>query len=201
MDPNFAPVVWPEDRMPPEERDYVECEVCTVRSRVIWGEGNPSAPIVIILDNPGAREDKEGKEFVCGTRVTLQTSLHQVGLKMDDIYLTYLLKCRPLGRYDKDKARAFSKPFLERQIKTIQPQFIVCLGDTVVQNLFADQEAHVKDLRGKWHNLMGLPTIVSYHPLAVRRRPNLMKHFMEDWAMLAQHFGGVSTALPPCPYQ
>lgn len=63
MDLNFAPVVWPEDRMPLEERDYVECEVCTARSRVVWGEGNPSAPIVIILDNPGSREDKEERNL------------------------------------------------------------------------------------------------------------------------------------------
>lgn len=117
MDLNFTPEVWPEDKMPLDAANYMECEVCTPKSRIIWGEGNPKAPVIIILDNPGAREDNEGKQYVCGTRA-------------DDVYLTYLLKCRPLRSYDKQKARSFSKPFLERQIRTIQPRYIVCLGDT-----------------------------------------------------------------------
>ena len=54
--------------------------------------------------------------------------------------------------------------------------------------MFDDNEANVKNLRGSWHDLMSYPTIVSYHPLAVRRRPNLMRYFMEDWEMLAQGF-------------
>ncbi|EHQ88728.1 uracil-DNA glycosylase [Desulfosporosinus youngiae] len=186
MDSCFEPVIWPEDKLPKEASGYKECELCTEKSRIIWGEGNPKAPVVIILDNPGAREDKDGNEYVCGTRQTLQTALHRANLAPDDIYVTYLLKCRPLGRYNKEEVRAFSKPFLIQQIKTIQPKLIVCLGDTVVQVMFDDKEAHVKNLRGLWHVVLGYPCIVSYHPLAVRRRPNLTRQFMEDWDMLGR---------------
>lgn len=188
MDLNFTPIIWPEDKAPPEAVDYEQCEVCTPKSRVIWGEGDPEAPVVVILDNPGAREDKEGKEYVCGTRQTLQMAIYQVGLDMNNVYITYLLKCRPLRQYDKKRARAFSKPFLVRQIKKMQPEFIVCLGDVVVQSVFDNSETHVKNLRGSWHMTMGYPTVVSYHPLAVRRRPNLMSRFIEDWEMLSQRF-------------
>ena len=159
MEPSFTSVIWPEDVVPPEALTYKQCEVCTEKSRIIWGEGNPKAGIIVILDNPGAREDKAGKEFVCGTRQTLQAALQQVDLTAKDIYLTYLLKCRPLRRYNKEAARAFSKPFLIQQIKTIKPKFLVCLGDTVVQTMFNDEEARVKNLRG------------------VRRRPNLRPSF------------------------
>lgn len=190
MDLNFLPEVWPEESLPLEAAGYEQCEVCTKKSRIIWGEGNPKAPIVIILDNPGARENKEGEEYVCGTRQTLQKAVHQANLKTDDIYITYLLKCRPLGKYDKERARKFSMPYLVRQIETIQPRFIVCLGDTVVQAMLGDGEAHVKNLRGSWHTLMGYPTIVSYHPLAVRRRPNLANNFAHDFEMLAQCYDG-----------
>lgn len=185
---NFTPKSWSEEKTPAIAINYAECEVCTPKSRIIWGEGNPKAPIVVILDNPGAREDKEGKEFVCGTRVALQTAINNVNLTENDVYITYLLKCRPLRSYDKERARTFSKPFLEQQIREIKPKFIVCLGDTVVQWMFDDREAHVKDLRGRWHYLLGCNTMVSYHPLAVRRRPNLMKQFMEDWTMLSECF-------------
>lgn len=184
----FTPIMWPEDKAPMEAIDYKQCEVCTPKSRIIWGEGNPKASIIVILDNPGTREDKDGKEYICGTRQTLQTAVYEANLIPNDIYVTYLLKCRPLVSYDKVKARAFSKPFLVQQIKTINPKYIICLGDTVVQSIFNEGEAHVKHLRGRWHHVMGYPTVVSYHPLAVRRRPNLMKLFFQDWEMLAKRY-------------
>lgn len=185
---NFLSEIWPEDRPPAEAAAYEQCELCTPRSRMIWGEGNPRASIAVILDNPGAREDKEGKGYVCGTRQTLQEALYQTGLPAEDVYLTYLLKCRPLRRYNKEAARAFSIPFLIQQIEKMQPKYIVCLGEIVVQTMFDNKDAHVKDLRGVWHNVLGYPCIVFYHPLAVRRRPNLLKQFMADWSMLAQRF-------------
>lgn len=188
MDLDFEPTIWPELSMPQEAESYRQCELCTQNSRVIWGEGNPQGSILIILDNPGARRDKEGNEYVCATRQTLQAALHRANLNAEDVLLTYLLKCRPLRRYDKETARAFSKPFLVHQIKTMEPKFIVCLGDVVVRAMFDDKDACVKELRGSWHSVLAHPCMVSYHPLAVRRRPNLMPRFMEDWNMLAKRF-------------
>ena len=188
MDSDFLPKIWPEEKLPSEAAGYERCEVCTEKSRIIWGEGNPKAPIVVILDNPGARENKEGEEYVCGTRQTLQRALYEAHLKADDIYITYLLKCRPLRTYDKARARRFSMPYLVRQMETIQRMVIVCLGDTVVQAMLGHNDAHVKNLRGSWHTIMGYPAIVSYHPLAVRRRPNLMNHFIQDLEMVAHRY-------------
>ena len=186
MDDNYIPTVWKEDTLPTTAKNYTNCEVCTPKSRIVWGEGNRNADVVIILDNPGARIDKCGNEFVCGTRQTLQTAIHKVGLNAENFYLTYLLKCRPTRKYDKQKARAFSKPFLINQIQKMNAKYIVCLGDVVVQTMFNDDSASVKNLRGQWHNVINTPCIVSYHPLAVRRRPNLMSVFLYDWRMLAK---------------
>ncbi len=185
MNSSYESVIWPEHK-PPEEADtYRQCEICSPKSRLIWGEGNSNAPVAVILDNPGAREDRDGREYVCGTRQTLQTALHQSNLPAEDIYLTYLLKCRPLRKYNKEAVRAFSRPFLVRQIKEMNPKFIVCLGDVVVQTMFENEDANVKTLRGGWHTVLGYPCMVSYHPLAVRRRPNLMPLFLQDWNQLA----------------
>jgi hypothetical protein len=82
---------------------------------------------------------------------------------------------------------------VEKELGISYPKFIVYLGDTVVQSIFDSKEAHVKDLRGKWHTIMGYPSIVSYHPLAVGRRPNLIKHFIEDWRMLSLRFVNENT--------
>jgi DNA polymerase len=56
---------------------------------MVWGEGNPEAPIIVLLDNPGSRENRENKPFVCGTRQTLQQAAYQAGLKADDLCNVY----------------------------------------------------------------------------------------------------------------
>lgn len=188
MNINNTIKLWPEEILPQEAADYLQCEICTQNSRIIWGEGNPAAPIIVILDNPGAREDKEGNEYLCPTRQVLQRTISNAGLSADNLYVTYLLKCRPLRKYNKERVRAFSKLFLLQQLQAKTPKCLVCLGDVVVQTMFEDSEAHVKNMRGVWHELLGYPCMISYHPLAVSRRPNLLKNFEDDWKMLSESY-------------
>ncbi len=68
---NECPVLWPEDPTPRTLVDCSECGLDKQGSRMVWGEGNPEAPIYVLLDNPGAREDKEGNFFVYGTSYRL----------------------------------------------------------------------------------------------------------------------------------
>lgn len=84
-----------------------------------------------------------------GTRQTLQRAINQVGLTQEDIYVSYILKRRPVRAYDKDK------------------------------------NVDVKYLRGAWHMISGKKVTVAYHPLAVRRRPNLWESFLEDWQLVS----------------
>ncbi|WP_139492702.1 uracil-DNA glycosylase family protein [Brevibacillus dissolubilis] len=133
-----CPSIWPEEKTPDDVANCTDCGLYTHGSRMIWGEGNPHAPIMIVLDNPGAREDREGNPFVCGTRETLQKAAYEVGVSAEDLYVTYILKRRPVKAYDKERTRE--------------------------------------------------KTTVSYHPLAVRRRPNLWKYFMEDWRFLVEAY-------------
>lgn len=71
---------------------------------------------MMILDNPGAREDREGNSFLCGTRETLQFGMREAGIDLNDIYVTYLLKCRPIRAYNKPVARAACLPHLQMQL-------------------------------------------------------------------------------------
>lgn len=52
MDSKFSPKVWQEGILPSEAAGYEQCEVCTERSRIVWGEGNPKASIVITSTLP-----------------------------------------------------------------------------------------------------------------------------------------------------
>ena len=188
MEPDFSPTLWPETEAPPEALDCRKCELHHQRSRVIWGEGNPNSSIIVILDNPGAREDKMGKQFICGSRQTLQLAAFKTGLGMEDMFITYILKCRPTRHYNKEDARDTCMAYLINQIQTQAPKLSFCLGNTATQWFFGTSDAEVKNLRGTWHNVRGIPTSVTYHPLAIRRRPNLLYQFTQDWGMLARRY-------------
>lgn len=188
----FCPIIWSEEPTPDHLKDCRECGLYEHGTRMVWGEGNPKASVFIILDNPGARENREGNSYVCGTRQTLQQTANDVGLSADNLYVTYILKRRPVRAYEKDQVRKTCMMHLEQQLLTHQPKLIFCLGNVAVQSFFQDPEAEVKTLRGSWHDVRGYPTAVAYHPLAVRRRPNLQKIFLEDWQFVAKQYHTLS---------
>jgi DNA polymerase len=76
--------------------------------------------------------------------------------------------------------------YLDQQLNEMRPQLVLCMGNVAVKWFFGDINAEVKNLRGIRHTVRNIPTVVTYHPLAVRRRPNLMRNFIEDWSLLAQ---------------
>lgn len=120
--------IWPEDVIPHEVENCQKCSLAQQRSRIIWGEGNPNAPLFVLLDNPGAREDKFGNAFVCGTRQTLQETVYSVGLGKNDLYITYAVRCRPVKKYEKDQCRSTCIQYFEDQVRLKVPKLIFCLG-------------------------------------------------------------------------
>jgi len=185
----FCPEVWPEDPTPKSELNCKECGLYDHGTRMIWGEGNTDAPITIILDNPGARENSMGESIVCGTRETLQHAIDHVGLGKSLFYVTYILKRRPIKKYNKEQTRKICMTHhLNEQLKHQNPQYILCLGNVAVQSFFADHDVDVKGLRGSWYNVNGYETTVAYHPLAIRRRPNLHHKFIEDLTLVKTRF-------------
>ncbi|MEK3886163.1 uracil-DNA glycosylase [Bacillus sp. FSL K6-3431] len=185
---NHCSALWPEEPTPEKLKDCRECGLYEHGSRMIWGEGNPDAPIMIILDNPGAREDREGNPMVCGTRQTLQKVASEVGLNTKDLYVTYILKRKPVRAYEKEEVRKTCMLHLNQQILIKKPALILCLGNVAVQSFFQNVEVSVKGLRGTWHDVHGYRTAVAYHPLAVRRRPNLWSLFLSDWKLVAESY-------------
>lgn len=179
------PAIMPEDTVPAAHETCRQCELSGHGTRVIWGEGNPAAPLFVVLDNPGAREDQDGTPFLCGTRETLQRTAFAAGIKPGAMYVSYVLKCRPRKAYDRETARSVCIDYLWGQLEVVRPALVMCLGNVVCRAFFGDPEAEVKCLRGRVHSVRGYQTAISYHPLAVRRRPALYKYALEDWRLAA----------------
>jgi uracil-DNA glycosylase len=168
----------PELPPPPDaHREAWEALARPHRTPVIWAEGNPRAPIAIVLDNPGARE-REGVAWVCPTRDTLRAAAREASLS--DLYVTWLVKFRPRHAYDKAAVRALGRDEVLRELARVNPRVVVALGDVVAAALFDDPDAHVRELRGRERSIGRWPCVVSYHPLAAWRRPNLYPLVVDD---------------------
>ena len=185
--------LWLEDPIPQAYQNCQRCSLSQQRSRIIWGEGNPDALIFVLLDNPGAREDRLGQPYVCGTRQTLYAAATHAGLGEADLYLTSVLRCRPLRKYDKEESRAVCLQFLREQIASKMPRLVVCLGNVAARAYLGNNEAEIKTLRGEVSIHNRIPTFFSYHPLAVRRRPNLQRLFLHDWLLAAVYYRSLKT--------
>lgn len=173
---------WPEHSIPPGVK--IDCGVFGLggSGRVIWGEGDPEAPIMFLLDNPGARETSEGVPYVCGTRLTLRSAAVAAALDIDHVYITFLIKCRPRRAYDRKEALGAGLRYFRSQIDAHRPDVLVLFGDVVTRAVTGNDTTSVRALRNRDITVHGIPTVVTYHPLAARRRPNLYPLLVDDLA-------------------
>jgi DNA polymerase len=111
---------------------------------------------------------------------------NEVGLTANELYITYILKRKPTKAYDKENVRKICMNHLEDQLKKKKPKLIFCMGNVAIQSFFQNPDVDVKSLRGTIQHVKGFQTLVAYHPLAVRRRPNLWPFFIKDWKDLAE---------------
>lgn len=165
----IAQMDWPE-----LEATVKSCTACRLRAgctQTVFGVGNRRAEWLVIGEAPGAEEDRQGEPFVGRAGQLLNSMLAAIGLKREQVYITNIVKCRPPGNRDPapDEAAA-CRPFLDRQIALIQPKLILAVGRVAAQNLLGT-DVPVGRLRGRVHDLNGIPVVVTYHPAYLLRSP------------------------------
>ncbi len=165
-------------------------ELAATRTQTVFGVGNPMARLVFLGEAPGADEDRLGEPFV-GRAGQLLTDIIEkgMGLKRDDVYILNVLKCRPPGNRNPSTIEAENcKPFLDRQLEIIQPEYICCLGTIAAQNLLATKQA-IGKLRGKFHSYGDAKVLATYHPAYLLRNPSAKKQVWEDMKLLMREMG------------
>ncbi len=156
------------------------CRACKLggsRHQAVFGSGSSQARWMIVGEAPGAEEDRQGEPFVGAAGQLLDAMLHAIGLdrRADDpqraVYIANVLKCRPPGnRNPEPEEVAQCAPLLQRQIALLQPGLILALGRFAAQSLLGSN-APISQLRGRVHQFVGIPVIVSYHPAYLLRNP------------------------------
>jgi len=163
----------------PQLRDSVAacraCGLCEGRTNTVFGVGNESADWMIIGEAPGEQEDLRGEPFVGEAGKLLDNMLRAIGLtRAEDqpqkqVFIANTLKCRPPRNRNPEPAELSAcDPYLQRQIELVQPKMILAMGRFAVQFLLRSSEA-IGRLRGRVHEVNGIPVIVTYHPAYLLR--------------------------------
>jgi len=179
-----------------------ECQRCPVlvasRTQTVFGVGSPTARLMFVGEAPGADEDRMGIPFV-GRAGQLLTDMITKGMGMnrDDVYIANVVKSRPPeNRNPLPDEIAHCLPFLEEQIAIIRPEYLCLLGKVAASALL-DTAMPLGKLRGRWHRVRGIATIVTYHPAFLLRYPNFKKDTWNDLQMLMKAMGITPPARKP----
>src|SRR4029077_15480399 len=77
--------------------DCQRCKLAPKRTNIVYGVGNPEAPLVFVGEAPGADEDRPGEPFGGAAGQLLTKMIEAMGLERGDVYICNILKCRPPG--------------------------------------------------------------------------------------------------------
>lgn len=149
------------------------CGLAETRQNVVIARGNPDADLMLIGEAPGAREDASGLPFVGRSGQLLDRLLVDVGFDLErDLYICNAVKCRPPGnRRPKRAELAACRPWLERQLESVDPTVIVLAGATAVESILGRKEA-MSGLRGQWQAWQGRAVLPVFHPSYLLRNPS-----------------------------
>src|SRR5205814_6693597 len=109
--------------------DCRRCGLAPTRTNIVFGVGNPEAPLVFVGEGPGENEDLKGEPFVGKAGELLTRMIAAMGYARDEVYICNVIKCRPPGnRNPQPDEITACEPFLLRQLRAIAPPTIVALG-------------------------------------------------------------------------
>jgi uracil-DNA glycosylase len=142
----------------------------TLREKMVFAIGNPDAEIMLIGEAPGHNEEKEGEPFVGPAGQKLNDILKAMGVNRGDVYISNLVKFRPAlprqttnNRKPTPEEMTACLPLVLAEIAVVKPKIIIALGGTAAEGLIG-LEGTVGSMRGKWHEVSGIPARVTYHP-------------------------------------
>ncbi|MCL5074589.1 MAG: uracil-DNA glycosylase [Chloroflexi bacterium] len=158
-------------------REIALCERCSLaksRLKVVPGDGPATAEIVFIGEAPGWHENQQGLPFVGPAGQFLDELLASIGLKRNNVYITNVIKCRPLNNRDPLPVEMEAcAPFLQRQLELIGPRMVVTLGRYSMAKYFPGQS--ISRVHGRPSKRGGVVYLPMYHPAAALHQPSLRR--------------------------
>lgn len=167
-----------------EAQGCTACRLCEQRNTVVFGDGDADADLMFVGEGPGYNEDRQGLPFVGRAGQLLNRIIQAIDLRREDVYITNVVKCRPPNNRDPQPDETGAcRSFLDRQIELIAPRVVVALGRVAAQQLLQTRDS-LGRLRGRWHDVAGVPVRVTYHPAFLLRDPSYKRATWEDMQLV-----------------
>lgn len=174
------------------------CDLYKSGTQTVFGEGSDQAEVMFVGEQPGDKEDLQGRPFVGPAGRLLDEALVEAGIDRSKVYVTNVVKhfkWEPRGKrriHKKPNAAEITacKPWLEAEIERVNPQVIVCLGATAAQALLG-RKFKVTEHRGQFVDSELAPLITAtVHPSSILRDPETraqeMPKFVADLKNVAR---------------
>ncbi|MFN3728740.1 MAG: uracil-DNA glycosylase family protein [Fimbriimonadaceae bacterium] len=159
----------------------LQCQACSLAERrrnVVFGEGNPRAPLVLVGEGPGDQEDATGRPFVGRAGQMLYAALADHGLDRTHVYICNTVKCRacdwstgrPRNRPPTEPEVAACRRWLLPQLSLLAPKVILCVGAPSARNLIR-KDFRITAERGRFFPSDLARTIMAtLHPAYILRQ-------------------------------
>lgn len=165
--------------------------------QAVFSRGDPTAPVMIIGEGPGAEEDERGLPFVGKAGRLLDRMLAEAGLE-GRVFITNTVFWRPPGNRTPTAAeQAVCAPFVERAFALLQPKVVLLLGAAAAKSVLSTDEGIMK-LRGQWkewrlaEGAVSAPVMPTLHPAFLLRQPMAKREAWADMLQLAAKLDEVS---------
>lgn len=175
------------------------CDLWKLGTQTVFGEGSATARLLFVGEQPGDKEDLQGRPFVGPAGAVLDKALAAAGIDRTDVYVTNIVKhfkWEPRGKrrlHKKPNALEISacRPWLNAEINVVKPEVVVLLGATAAQGVLGSQ-FRVSKQRGQWVQSNIAPLVMAtVHPSSILRAPDddsrheEMRKFVSDLKKVA----------------
>jgi DNA polymerase len=181
--PTAATFIPEKHTLPSLRGAATRCKGCDLWKRgtqTVFGEGSSHARILMVGEQPGDKEDLQGKPFVGPAGAVLDKALLAAGIDRHEVYVTNIVKhfkWEPRGKrriHKKPSALEVSacRPWLDSEIEVTRPDVVVLLGATAAQGLLG-RDFRVSQKRGEWVSSPLAPFVMAtVHPSSILRAPD-----------------------------
>ena len=189
------------ERVAAEAATCIRCRLSQSRTQVVFGQGDPHADLMFVGEAPGFHEDRQGIPFVGPSGQLLNRLLEGIGLRRQDVYICNVVKSRPPNNRDPlpDEIAA-CRPWLDAQIRLVDPKVVVTLGNFAAKTLL-ETTTGITRLRGRTYPFQGRVLLPTFHPAAAlhaqgRRTagPSPLEAMEGDFRVLAELLAAAAPA-------
>ena len=156
------------------------CDLYRMATQAVFGAGPRSAHVMFVGEQPGDQEDRQGAPFVGPAGALLDKALEEAGIPRDEVYVTNAVKhfkWEPRGKRRIHKKPRMSeikacRPWLEAEVRAINPVVVICLGASAAQSVLGPQFKLMQHRGEVLPSALAEHVVATIHPSAVLRAPD-----------------------------